>query len=275
LDKHNIRYVIGTEVPPPGGIQGEEDTPQPTCPGQVEETIELTKKAFYKRRLESAWERVIAVVVQPGVEFGNDIIYDYDRSQAECLKRFIESTNGLIYEAHSTDYQSRSALRQMVEDHFAILKVGPALTFAYREAVYAFAMIDKELFATRSDWQSSNIIETLEKVMLENQKYWQDYYLGSEEEKAISRHYSFSDRIRYYWPEERVQKSLNRLFNNLQSVEIPLSLLSQYLPVQFKRIRSGDLDNKPFAVIHDSISQVLQDYSFACGSGGTTAEKTR
>jgi len=45
----------------------------------------------------------------------------------------------LIYQGHSTDYQRLESLRAMVEDHFAILKVGPALRFALREAPFALA----------------------------------------------------------------------------------------------------------------------------------------
>ena len=262
-----IRYIIGTEVPPPGGIQGREETALPTKPQTVRETIKLTRNALDQHGLGSVWERIIAIVVQPGVEYGNQKIIDYNPEAAAGLKSLIESINGMVYEAHSTDYQTRSALQHLVEDHYAILKVGPALTFAYREAIYALTLIEEELSVNHRDWQLSNIINTLEEVMLDNPEYWQEYYLGTEQMKKSSRHYSFSDRIRYYWPEKRVQKSLNRLSNNLQNAEIPLSLLSQYLPDQFHNIRLGKLDNKPKSIIHDSISRVLLDYDFACGHG--------
>ena len=260
-----IRYIIGTEVPPPGGMQGHEGTVMPTKPEMVQETFELTRHALEQRGLASVWERVIAIVVQPGVEYGDQIIIDYVPEAAAGLKSYIERINGMVYEAHSTDYQTCLALKHLVEDHFAILKVGPALTFAYREAIYALALIEEELFATNRDWQPSNIIDTLEAEMLDNPEYWQDYYRGTEQMKNFSRHYSFSDRIRYYWLEKRVQLSLNHLLKNLQSIEIPLSLLSQYLPDQFHDIRLGVLDNKPKSIILDSISRVLLDYNYACG----------
>ncbi len=262
-----IRYIIGTEVPPPGGIQGHEETALPTKPEMVQETIKLTRYALDQRGLASVWERVIAIVVQPGVEYGDKMIIDYVPEAAAELKSYIESINGIVYEAHSTDYQTRTALQHLIKDHYAILKVGPALTFAYREAVFALALIEEELSPTYRDWQPSNMIDTLEEVMLKNKKNWQDYYLGTDQMKKLSRHYSFSDRIRYYWPEKHIQISLNHLLNNLQSVEIPLSLLSQFLPNQFQSIRLGKLDNKPRSIIHDSISRVLQDYNFACGYG--------
>lgn len=55
----------------------------------------------------------------------------------------------MVYEAHSTDYQTRTAYWELVRDHFAILKVGPALTFALREAIFALAQIEQELIAPR------------------------------------------------------------------------------------------------------------------------------
>jgi len=155
-------------------------------------------------------------------------------------------------------------LQHLIEDHYAILKVGPALTFAYREAIYALALIEKELFIAHRDWQPSHTINTLEEVMIDDPEYWQGYYLGTEQMKKFSCHYSFSDRIRYYWTEKHVQISLNRLLNNLQNIEIPLSLLSQYLPDQFHRIRSGSLANEVVSIIQDKITQVLEDYHFAC-----------
>ena len=53
----------------------------------------------------------------------------------------------MVFEAHSTDYQTAGALRALVEDRWAILKVGPALTFALREALFALSAIEEELIA--------------------------------------------------------------------------------------------------------------------------------
>ena len=112
----------------------------------AQRTIESTHAAFVKEGLEVAWSRVMAMVVQPGVEFGDDFILDYNAEAAQGLARFAE-TIPYVYEAHSTDYQNRDNLQALVRDHFAILKVGPALTFAYREAVLSLALIEKELVA--------------------------------------------------------------------------------------------------------------------------------
>src|SRR5258706_710508 len=102
------RYVIGTEVPIPGGATEHEEGVRVTKVEDVRETIELHRKAFYELGLQPAWERVIAVVVQPGVEFGDDFVLPYRPDVAHGLARFIE-TQSIVYEVHSTDYQTRDA----------------------------------------------------------------------------------------------------------------------------------------------------------------------
>lgn len=256
------RYVIGTEVPPAGGAKAEENRLLITRPEDAAETLELTRQAFLKRGLDGAWERVVAMVVQPGVEFGDAQVHEYHREEAQTLSRFIEAQPGLIYEAHSTDYQSREALRALVEDHFAILKVGPALTFAFREAVFALAAIEEVLCD-----EPSRIVKVLEDAMLSNPKYWVKYYRGDERALALARRYSFSDRIRYYWATPAVEQAFQHLRSNLTRVAIPLTLLSQYLPQQYRKVREGWLANAFDALVLDKIQTVLEDYNLACGLG--------
>lgn len=257
-------YVIGTEVPLPGGAQGREEKMVVTNVDDVAETIELTRQAFAHRGLESAWERVIAVVVQPGVEFGDSILFQYERRQATALTRFIEKQTHLVYEAHSTDYQSVQALKEMVEDHFAILKVGPALTFALREGIFALAMIEEELFSVQQHAKISHVRRILDEAMLAKPSYWQRYYEGDAQEQMLARKYSFSDRSRYYWPEPGVQSALSRLIDNLEKQAPPWTLLSQYMPEQYERVRSGELVSRPRQLLMDKVSRVLADYDFAC-----------
>lgn len=257
-------YVIGTEVPIPGGFHGSEEAIAVTTIQDAEETISLTRQAFSERGLESVWERVIAVVVQPGVEFGDDSLFEYQREAAAELSSFIEPYDHLVYEAHSTDYQSRESLREMVEDHFAILKVGPALTFAYREAIFALAMIEDDLFG-RYRQDLSGIRTALDEAMLADDRYWQKYYAGDEIDQAFARKYSFCDRSRYYWPAETVRNALTILMRNLSVKPIPLTLISQYLPIQYRRIREGMIAPSPQALIRDKIGEVLRDYAAACG----------
>ena len=258
-------YVIGTEVPIPGGAQEELDELQPSTAKDTLRTIELTRQAFEKKGVASAWERVVAVVVQPGVEFGDASVVDYKRQKAADLSGLIAGHPGLVYEAHSTDYQRHQALRQLVEDHFAILKVGPWLTYALREAVFALADIEDAWLAGNKAVISSNIKEVLEKTMVANPKHWQKHYHGDEREIAFARKYSYSDRIRYYWPNFAVKQSLRQLIDNLTAKPAPLNLLGQYLPIQHEAIRQGQLVNMPKAIIHHKICAVTGIYATAVG----------
>ncbi len=170
----------------------------------------------------------------------------------------------LIFEAHSTDYQRCQALTELVADHFAILKVGPGLTFAFREAVLALAAIEQEWLAHHSEITLSGILDALEQVMQDDPRYWLKYYRGDENDLAISRKYSFSDRIRYYWPDRAIQQALARLLHNLDRFPPPLPLISQYLPVQYLHLRSGTITNHPQELIWDHIQEVAACYSQAC-----------
>ena len=256
-----LRYVIGTEVPVPGGATEHEEGVPVTRVADAQQTIEITRQAFYRAGLQSAWERVVAVVVQPGVEFGDDFVLPYRPEAAKELSAFIE-THPLVYEAHSTDYQTPQRLHALVRDHFAILKVGPALTFAYREAVFALAMMENELFSTH---ERSNLISLLDEIMIDLPDHWVKYYNGDEKENNFKRKYSLSDRIRYYWAQPRAQAGLNVMLANLCKIDLPLSLISQFMPNQFRRIQTGEISKDPKALVQDKIREVLQDYLIACG----------
>jgi D-tagatose-1,6-bisphosphate aldolase subunit GatZ/KbaZ len=125
-------YVIGTEVPTPGGATEDLSTLAVTTPQAAAATIEAHRSAFSRAGLESAWPRVVALVVQPGVEFDHHKVVEYRPQAARALSELIGRQSQFVYEAHSTDYQPAEALRALVRDHFAILKVGPGATFALR-----------------------------------------------------------------------------------------------------------------------------------------------
>ncbi len=258
-------YVIGTEVPIPGGEQFGSQAPEVTRTKDLAQTLDVAKKAFLALGLNSAWERVIAIVVQPGVEFGDATVFPYDSRKARPLSRFLSRAWTGVYEAHSTDYQPREALRQMVDDHFAILKVGPWLTFAFREAVFALAAIEQEWLSEKKDASLSGLREVLEKAMLENPVHWKSYYHGDAADLRFARNCSYSDRVRYYWPQPTVAAALQRLIDNLTAHPPPVSLLSQYLPHQVESVRAGKLMNHPAALIRQHILEVIDHYAFACG----------
>ncbi|EGX6955654.1 tagatose-bisphosphate aldolase subunit KbaZ [Aeromonas hydrophila] len=259
----DLVYVIGTEVPVPGGAHEELAELAVTTPEAARHTLVAHQQAFEQAGLVQLWPRVIGLVVQPGVEFDHTHVIDYRSDKAAPLSRMIEAHPHLVFEAHSTDYQTPDAYRQLVRDHFAILKVGPALTFALREALFALAAIEEELVVAKA---CSGLRQVLEETMLDRPDFWRSHYQGSPNECRLARGYSYSDRIRYYWPDSRVDDCYARLLANLAAEPIPLPLLSQHLPLQYRKVRQGTLSPRVHDLILDQVQEVLRQYAAACSA---------
>lgn len=255
-------YVIGSEVPIPGGAMENEETVSITSPENCRATLRAFEAAFYSHGLSEVWNRVAALVVQPGVEFADESVVEYNRAAAKGLVACLSEWPGLVFEGHSTDYQPRERLREMAQDGIAILKVGPALTFALREGLFALERIETELARLRP-FPTSSFRSTLEWAMREDDKYWGSYYRGREASRQYARAFSFSDRARYYLPEPRVSAAISTLLSNLDREGIPLGLLSQYLPVQYRRVRSGDIALTAADLLIDHVGSWIDDYLYA------------
>jgi D-tagatose-1,6-bisphosphate aldolase subunit GatZ/KbaZ len=262
-------YVIGTEVPPPGGQQGEHDGPAVTSVAQAQRGLALTRAAFAKRGLERAFERVLAQVVQPGVEFGDDRVFAYRRGAALELRSWSESQERLVFEAHSTDYQREDALQALVEDHFAVLKVGPELTFALREAIFALEDVERELLGRRASERLSGVRAALEQAMRDDPRHWRAWYpAGDEEELRRRRQYGLSDRARYYLPAPRVREAVCRLFANLDAAsELPRGVVSQYLPAAVEAAEAPATAGRAARLARLHVRRVLSRYARACRTG--------
>jgi len=201
-------------------------------------------------------------VVQPGVEFDHHRVIDYVPAKAAALSRSIEPVPGMVFEAHSTDYQTPSALKALVEHHFAILKVGPGLTFALREAFWALADIGTQLNLMPDE----PLKDVMRKEMRRDPRHWNAYYLNPER-LDFDLQFSLSDRIRYYWNVPPVERACTQLLEGLNARGIPLTLISQYLPVQYAAIRAGRLHNDPRELLLDCVECVLRHYDRACRPG--------
>lgn len=253
-------YVIGTEVPIPGGESALGSGVQVTTPQAAARTLEIHRLAFDVPQLRDAWQRVVAMVVQPGADFDHSQVQHYQPQAARALSEFLEAQPRIVFEAHSTDYQSEASLHALVRDHFAILKVGPAATFACREALFALARIEDELLESA---QRSQLIEVLDRRMQANPKYWQGHYRGDERELRLLRAYALSDRCRYYWGDPQVVAAVNTLIDNLRRHTPPAGLLSQYLPEQFAAVNAGQLNAEPWALVRHKIGLRLAEYARA------------
>jgi D-tagatose-bisphosphate aldolase class II non-catalytic subunit len=229
-----VVYVIGTEVPVPGGALEELDELAVTTPGAVLQTYDTHRDAFAARDLEGAFDRVIGLVVQPGVEFGHTDVVHFAPEKARALSATLERLPGLVFEAHSTDYQTEDGLAALVQGGFAILKVGPWLTFALREALYG---LDAVADVLEGRAPRGALMETMDGVMRADPKDWRPYYHGTEAEQWLQRHFSYSDRIRYYWPRPEAREAVARLKERLAGARIPAPVFAQYLPGLAERRR--------------------------------------
>ena len=202
----------------------------------------MIRAAFERLGLGDAFARVIAVVVQPGVDFGNAQVFAYDAAKAASLVAGAAAFPSAVFEAHSTDYQTPESLAGLVAGHFAVLKVGPELTFAYREAVFAMADMEERLPAAAR----SNIVDVIDAVMDADDRHWRGYVPAGDQQRALKL-FGLSDRVRYYWPDKRISAAVETLRANIDGAddaELPLS--------------SRIIDGK--------VGAVVRKYLAACGS---------
>ncbi len=253
-------YVIGSEVPVPGGATENEDSIAVTSPQDLKATLGAFHSAFTKAGLEDAWKRVIAVVVQPGVEFADNTIIKYDAQKAQELIAYAKGLEGMVLEGHSTDYQPKAALDRMRRDGIAILKVGPALTLALREALFALEDMERILYPFSPKGGYSCFREVLECKLMSNDKYWKSYYHGTEQDIAYARKYSLSDRCRYYLEEEDIRASIKRLTVNINATSLPYGLISQFFPEQKEKVLTSNVDYTAEMLIKERIKDVLKTY---------------
>lgn len=253
-------FVIGSEVPIPGGAQEAEDSLAVTNVEAFKDTVATYKRIWAEEGVADGMKDVIAVVVQPGVEFGDDQVFLYDHDAATELCNALKEFPEVCFEGHSTDYQSKECLKAMVEDGIAILKVGPALTYGLREALFSMSLMENELVPAE---ERSNFIDVLEEVMLATPGNWQKHYHGDDKQLHLARKYSFSDRARYYIGLPEVVEAMNKLFSNLNTYQIPLNMLHQYMPLTYAKVRDGllPLDAKELAM--DGITNFMLDYEYA------------
>ncbi len=109
--------------------------------------------------------------------------------------------------------------------------------------------------------------DTMLGEMQRDPRYWKAYYVDSER-RDRDLQFSLSDRIRYYWTAPVVERACKQLLERLADAGIPLTLLSQHLPVQYAAIREGRLKNDPRELVLDGVEQVLRHYDHACRPAG-------
>lgn len=247
-----LHYVIGTEVPVPGGETERVSGLAVTRPEAVRRTLDLHLAAFTRRGLAGVMDRVVAVVVQPGVDFGNDQVVDFDPARAAALCEAAPALGGPLYEAHSTDYQAGAALAALVAGHFPILKVGPELTFAFRQAVFTLADIAG---------QRGSVEAALRGAMRAEPADWRAYVEADGREEAMML-YGLSDRVRYYWPRPAVRQAVERLFADVRASTPSPGVVAQATGGLVEPVDPARL---PEVVIGQRVGAVVAKYRNATG----------
>jgi len=109
--------------------------------------------------------------------------------------------------------------------------------------------------------------------MLANPAHWASHYAGDPEQQAYLRHFSLSDRIRYYWTEPAVEAAVVALFGFLDSLALPLPLISQFLPHHVRAVANGSLAATAAALCNANVQLALMPYADACGSHAPIGER--
>jgi D-tagatose-1,6-bisphosphate aldolase subunit GatZ/KbaZ len=104
--------------------------------------------------------------------------------------------------------------------------------------------------------------------MLRRPVHWEQHYRGDKESLRLKLRYSYSDRCRYYLPAPAVREAVDRLLANLRAATIPPSLVSQYLPRQYARLREGALPAEPSTLLRDHVGDCVDDYLLATAGQG-------
>ena len=259
-----LTYVVGTEVPSPGGARADETRSkvEPTSPERARETLARHHSAFSELGLHDAWRKIIALVVQPGLEFTASRIDHFDIDTPDLLSGALADHPRICFEAHSTDFQRDAVFPELARRGFAILKVGPALTFAYRRAVYALDHVAQWLHdgATRD-----SVAAIMEDLMRDDPRHWKGSFSGSGNALRLQLHFGYADRIRYYWPNPKAARAVSDLIDRLAQAAEPRALIEQYFPpgviARSATLRSAAV-TWPRALVLAQVQSALLPYFF-------------
>jgi D-tagatose-1,6-bisphosphate aldolase subunit GatZ/KbaZ len=96
--------------------------------------------------------------------------------------------------------------------------------------------------------------------MVARPEHWRKYYHGDASALRIQRHFSYSDRVRYYWPDPAAVSAVQRLGDRLAGRRIPETLIGQYLGALYPEVAAGRISSDPNALLLASVRSVLRTY---------------
>ena len=255
---NSLTFVIGTEVPPPGGARADEQGDIPATTEQsAAATLQAHEAAFEAANIGHAFGQVVGLVVQPGVEFSPLSVHPYPKNRKLPFRKVLESWPGICVEAHSTDYQEPDVFPKLAAEGFAFQKVGPVLTFAWRQAIYKLDMIRRLQGHT-----GETVYDTMHQLMLDEPEKWQGHYPPEAAELSLALHFGLADRIRYYWPHPKAEAAVQDLMDSLAANPPADPLLWQFFSAE--TVANARQSNLPLtrALIAAEVQAALAPYLF-------------
>lgn len=220
-----LLFVIGTEVPPPGGARADEGGDIPaTTPAAAAATLSAHRAAFDAAGIGPSVAQIGGLVVQPGVEFSPTKVHHLPMSRDPALLGALDGWPQVCLEAHSTDYQHPAVYPRLAQLGFAFQKVGPALTFAYRAALYDLDALRRAMGAQHGP----SLPDVMESVMLDAPAQWQGHYTAKTGDLRQLWHFGLADRIRYYWPAPKAREAVAQLFADIAALAPSDAALAPY-----------------------------------------------
>jgi D-tagatose 6-phosphate 4-epimerase len=116
------------------------------------------------------------------------------------------------------------------------------------------------LFPGRAD----TLRAVMEAVMRARPQYWAKYYPGDAAHQYLQRHYSYSDRIRYYWTDPLAVRAVYDLMGLFGDRIIPEPLIAQFLGGAYADVMAGKLAPAAPALLRAAVTRVVTVYGAAC-----------
>ncbi|MEM7567978.1 MAG: class II D-tagatose-bisphosphate aldolase, non-catalytic subunit, partial [Pseudomonadota bacterium] len=83
---------------------------------------------------------------------------------------------------------------------------------------------------------------------------------GDNTDAPTLRHFTYGDRIRYYWQEPRAAEAVDRLLMTLGGADLPEPLIAQHLGRLYPAVRAGRVAPRARALMLAAVEAVMADY---------------
>lgn len=210
-DPSPFNYVTSAEVSRADGTKNPHDQVS-IVPAHTTKNIIIRHKQFFGDKvLQASFEQRVA---QPSLQSNVDFIGHIDCNSLSDPKYALSHDPLWEFDTHFTHYQDGNIFFQSAKRLFALLKIGSALTFAYRRAIDALCMFLGVQFSYLS------LQKSIKQMIGVIPFYWQSYYHTAKYKIKTLMAFSFRACIRSHWnqPQTAVTvKGNEQVFNRYSS----------------------------------------------------------